>query len=781
MSSAPLAQRSSRHAVPHAGPPQHKPKGDPCADCGLPASKHYYRPEHLPDGEICSVCGLPESRHRIRCRPQHRPEGDPCTRCGIPAEGHKTVIPRPYQYRPYQPTEPFYVGVDGEGQGRIDHRYVLLAASSEPQFGKRWYVENRRGLSTVECLDFLLSLPDGGNNRYRLFAYAFQYDLTKILTDLDNRSLYFLFHPNLRQRNDSSNPFGPPYAVHWNGFRLNMQGSKFVVQKGARRKVVWDVFKFFQGRFVAACRDWKVGSDELLDRMQIMKELRSDFDKLDMGQVREYCFEECECMATLARKLTEAHAAADIRLRSYYGAGSSAGAMLAKMGIRPQIPESKSFPPAFNEAVAASFFGGRFENSVIGPIPGPIYSYDISSAYPYQICFLPCLVHGKWKHTRQRKHLERRRQALVRYSLGPCPRKTGWGPFPFRDETGAISFPIESGGGWVWLSEYLAGERLFPHVEFQEAWVYEEECDCQPFKDIPRYYLERCRIGKEGPGIVLKLGCNSCYGKLAQSVGKAPFNCWPWASMITSGCRGQLLELYGLCPEPEQAIMMATDGLCTTVKLQPPLPLDTGTGEALVNGKRKPLGGWEDNHDKPILEGMFLARPGIYFPLDIGKVSEEERKKMLKTIRGRGVGRSVIVENWKEIREAWPPRRIADTVRLSNVSRFCGALSSIYVVTKKNGKRQFLRSNGSGKEPAYGQWITRPVDMSFDPLPKRQRVLGDKKSLELRRFPRKQTSMPYKRAISAEAAILRMVAQEASEQPDADLLDYELEDTRVSD
>jgi hypothetical protein len=47
-------------------------------------------------------------------------------------------------------------------------------------------------------------------------------------------------------------------------------------------------------------------------------------------------------MAELARKLTEAHQAAGLKLKSYYGAGSSAAAMLSKMGILQKIVK----PPA---------------------------------------------------------------------------------------------------------------------------------------------------------------------------------------------------------------------------------------------------------------------------------------------------------------------------------------------------------------------------------------------------------------------------------------------------
>ena len=115
-------------------------------------------------------------------------------------------------------------------------------------------------------------------------------------------------------------------------------------------------------------------------------------------------------------------------------------------------------------------------------------------------------------------------------------------------KNGSIAFPETSGGGWVWREEYLAGEKLFENVGFEEAWLYHCDCECQPFKDIPKYYSYRILIGKEGPGIVIKLSVNSNYGKTAQTMGGEPgtFHSWMWAGLITSGCRAQVLESMAL-------------------------------------------------------------------------------------------------------------------------------------------------------------------------------------------------------------------------------------------
>lgn len=731
--------------------------------------------DHIPQGNPCKRCNQPAARHRV----EHKPEGDPCEICGMPANRHR-VRSRSQSSK----EESIYVGVDGEGQGREVHRYVLLGASTESG-DRQWWIENFDGLTTKQCLDFLLELP---KNHVKAFSYSFNYDLTKILQDIPDEILYLLFRPELRARVGADAVKGPR-AVRWEGYKLNLQGTKFTIAKGDRYRVIWDIFKFFQGKFTAALTDWKVGDKTLIERMTHMKDKRADFDRESPEAVRKYCLEECQCMAELARKLVDAHDKVDLKLKSFYGAGSSASAMLLNMGVKSKI---KKAPKDLTIPVASAFFGGRFENSVIGKIEGTVYSYDISSAYPYQLCFLPCLIHGTWEQTTSRADIESARTALIRYSLRNNPGINSWGPFPYRTDDGSICYPIESPGGWIWKDEYLAGERLFSHVKFEEAWVYHSDCDCKPFERIPDYYSERCRIGKEGPGIVLKLGCNSCYGKLAQSVGKGMFNSWVWAGLITSGCRAQILDFLGMHRDRASMLMVATDGIYTRERFavdafdkkypltgnetRIPSPRDTNT---MHTGK--PLGGWEE---KVITKGVFVARPGIYFP--IGPTKEE-----IKDVRGRGVGKGVVLENWERIIESWETHGLSQPASVANVSRFCGAKSSIsrsgkpkaYRYNRANGRCDHHVLGGCGTDkcprkdiPSYGQWITRSVKLGFHPMPKRLGINPDGYTLTLRTILGEELSMPYTKAIkSQDSKVLEHVNQELLEQPDADLADYELE------
>jgi hypothetical protein len=745
----------------------------------------------------------------VKIQHAYRGEGPTCSYCDCPRKAHQGPRKREYKRAPIS-----YFGVDGEGQtdrlGQTKgvggypgkHRYIMLCASDES--GREYVARNPKGLKTRECLDFFLSLPTRNS---KFFAYSFGYDLTKILEDIPDHILYRLIRPELRRVMRGGRKVlapvywpakNPKYALNWMNGRFSIKGVKGKITvadpttgapttkyQWGSAVVIHDVWKFFQGKFTAALEDWKVpdhvSPDErkvILDKMREMKDKRADFDKMSEEEISAYCFEECRYMATLARKLTEAHDKAKIPLKNYFGAGSSAEAMLLVMNVKEHIKTARAENPVPHDveyAQRCGFFGGRFENGRIGPVTGTVYGEDISSAYPYQLVTLPCLIHGKWEHVTDRRAMTKGRTAIVRYTLQEPTVKRPWAPFPFRLKNGSIAFPESSGGGWIWRDEYLAGEKLFDNVKFEEAWVYHCDCGCQPFKDIPKYYAARILIGKEGPGIVIKLGINSCYGKTAQTVGGEPgtFQSWMWAGMITSGCRAQVLEAMAAHRDLDNLLMVATDGIATLEKLILPQPRDTGTNwipcpepdpkdlaespevfkrdghQWLVN---KPLGGWEE---KVLKNGLFLARPGIYFPLSPTKAD-------IKRIRARGVGRAAVWDNWAKIVEAF--EKGEDGIRINNLSLFRGIKTSI-TRSGKPGSFTYKRSD------QYGRWINRPVDMTFNPMPKRLKEVLPGGRLQLRRV--EGQSAPYEKGIlSPEAMILLQQTIEESEQPDGgDLTD----------
>ncbi len=701
-------------------------------------------------------------------RPEHDPVGDPCMKCGLAAFTHRKRDRRAY-YQSYDyymrdtsdrhttsrktlKTIDRIIGIDGEGQGRKPHKYNFLAGADE--LGRTWCVRPDKGkaLTTRQSLDFLLSLP----SRSLVVGFAFQYDLTKILKDIPDALLLDLFHEERRMKLiDKFVHYRPIKWIPKNSYqvyKINYMNRKFTVQSNGQKVTVWDIFRFFQGKFTKALIDWNIGSKEAIEAMAEMKEKRSEFDKLDRKSIEDYCFEECKHLATLARSVINAHKDVGLELKHYYGAGSTASALLTKINIKDSILPC---PNKMKHAVACAFFGGRFENSCVGKVEGTIYNYDISSAYPYQTTFLPCLLHGTWRHKTNPRisDIERASLALIHWRLPPSEstKHNGWGPFPIRDPKGSIVFPKAALGGWCWKQEYLAAAKLFSNVEHSEAFLYETQCSCQPFNSIPYYYNERCKLGKDGKGIVLKLGPNSVYGKLAQSKGlNPPFQCWIWAGNITSGCRAQLLSSFTNIDNLWYILMFATDGVSSKVPLVLPKPVDTGTG-----GTGKPLGGWEE---KIFLSGVFCVRPGIHFPLN-------PTPEQMKEVRARGLGKKVLYENWQKIIDCWE-RDGVNGIHTIHANRFIGAKSALSI----GGKTKIVK-----RSPLYGEWVDYPINVTFNPMPKRRGIAKDGRLLLHENL--NWESVPYKAALMNPDQIAYEKARQISEeQPDHNFDDVELED-----
>lgn len=579
------------------------------------------------------------------------------------------------------------VGIDGEGEGDKPHRYTLLAASD----GYQKRCVEAYSLDTYQCLEFLCSLHDVTDRQKLFVAFSFTYDLTMMLKDLPSSQLYLLQRPELRTIQRDEHRVVMP--IKWRGFKLNLQSTKFTVEdcRGQEKRmkiVVWDLFRFFGCAFTKALTDWGIRSKEQLASMQMMKDSRANFASLDAETIREYCYSECGALSELARKLILSHQEGGLELKKFYGAGSSGEAMLGVLEAKSKIVKESD---EMKIPVACAFFGGRFERSHRGLIKGDIYDYDISSAYPYAMYRVPCIICGKWSYTQSERRIEDARAALVQVSTSES-RDEVWGPFPFRDEKGTIRYPIKRGPGWIWKDEYLAGRRNFSNVNFLGAYVYESDCACRPWERVKEFYLQRLRMGKDGAGLAIKLGLNSCYGKTAQSRGSAnpPFQCWIIAGMITSMTRAMMLDMIGLHRDRRNLLSIATDGIKTRERIDCPEPLSGMRVDCA-----KPLGGWEEKkHEGDI----FMVREGIHYLVRDGIPID---------CRARGIGRNSFRMQYDHLVECF--ERGDSHVVLDGGTRFHSMKSSIHYAARKHIRRA-----------CYGQWVRAPICLSFAAAPKRQ-------------------------------------------------------------
>lgn len=552
-----------------------------------------------------------------------------------------------------------WIGVDGEGVGRKPHRYVLLACSDGD------YVESRAGLSTIDCLNFLLDL---GSRDARVCGYYLSYDWTMILRDLDNAALYMLFRPELRALDN-----GTFSRVSYEGFQIHWLAGAMWLKDATRKVTVWDLGKYYQGPFIGALQDWQIRPDVQAE-IGAMKLRRSLFTWREMPRIRRYCLSECEALAEFATAVERAHTAADLKPRGWFGPGSTASVLLN----RHEMQHRRGVVPApMLEAVSCAFFGGRAEISRAGRVRGPVYAYDISSAYPHHASQLPCLEHGRWEKVTSEKKLRGKDvvNALVRGHIRSA--LGAWGPLPIRIPSGSIVFPRSGASGWWYRDEWLTARAGWKGLEFDHAYVLRRECKCRPFAFLPELFAHRRAVGKEsGEGKVLKLALNSVYGKLAQTIGKAQFASRLWAGMITSGTRAQVLELMLRHKSISSVLMIATDGLFST--------------ERHTVDKEIVLGGWERaEHD-----GMTLVRPGIYW---LGE----------NKLRARGLGRESLGVAKVELAKALA--RGDELVSLAPRTTFGGAKLCVYGASLESLRRS----------EQYGQWHPMPTHVSLAPGPKR--------------------------------------------------------------
>lgn len=458
-----------------------------------------------------------------------------------------------------------FVALDGEG---TQEEYVLLASSSG-----RW-IGRKSGLSTEECLEFLLSLPRGSNSGVRPIYvwFAFDYDVNMILRDIPLRG------------DNSIETLKATNKLSWRGFRITYIRRKILrIRRGNRIHTSTDTWGFFQATFENALGDWGIETEPIISEG---KAARDSFWNWSLSRLREYNNAELVALAQLAEKLREAAAPLELPIQSWHGPAALAGAWLSKNKIRKWIENVEvDIPPDLVDISARAYFGGRIDIQGYGIIE-PVYHYDIVSAYPKGISLLPNLAEIEWIHTKT--PVSKIYVARISYEIP----ETYWACFPWRSHNGTIRYPLE-GEGWYWNYEIESAIRKYGSEYFQikEVWNATGKLE-YPFLDlIESAFAYRKQLKKQGHSShrAIKLVLNSLYGKFAQAVGSARYRNLIWAGLITSYTRAQLLDALS-----DSVVCVMTDSLWS----REPLDLDFGEG----------LGQWEESGENK----LWVAEAGLY-------------------------------------------------------------------------------------------------------------------------------------------------------------------------
>jgi hypothetical protein len=319
-----------------------------------------------------------------------------------------------------------------------------------------------------------------------------------------------------------------------------------------------------------------------------------------------------------------------LSVKQWFGPGQAAQAWMRENKVLDHETYEKSVPKRVRNVIRESYYGGRFEVFAHGHIPGVTHEYDINSAYPYQTAQLPCLKlgHGEWVHGTGRPPKGRNRWIVCKVRVRGTDKRMGG--LPYRYPSGRIAFP-RCTCGWYWLHEIDAARKagLIAEVSMHEWWCYQQKCSCEvPTSWIRDLYLLRQNMGKDTPaGKAAKLVYNSVYGKFAQSKGEPMYSNGMYASLITAGCRAQILEAIAAHPQGSKAVVMiATDAVYFTSEHP---SLQTGEG----------LGMW-DHKEK---HNLTIFKPGVYWDDKTRKTVQDGQNPEIKSrgIPARDLGKHI--------------------------------------------------------------------------------------------------------------------------------------------
>jgi len=499
------------------------------------------------------------------------------------------------------PREITFTGVDGEGIGRgKEHRYVLLGIGDR----QREWPDGVQDIT--EIFSFLYECyRDRPDSVYAGFFLGYDFNMWFRLLPRERAEM--LLSPRGIAKRTRKSELGArlgPFPVEFKDWEFDILAMKrFKLKPKGESKWLYlcDAGPFYQTSLLTALNPakWSVPivSDEEYAILKAGKE-RRDSACLD-DEMRYYNRLENEVFSRLMKSLQTglSHANVNLKKQQWFGPGQAAQAWM-RLGNKLERTTTAvhKYKPSLLESAIATYYGGWFEIPVHGHVPGESYEYDINSAYPYIASQLPCLC-GVWRHGKGNP--PSKAHGLIMVNCIARGKNSYLGGLPYRREDGRVLRPRYT-EGWYWLHEVKAARRakLLNDVCYLDWWQYIPCNHEPPMRQLEGLYESRLRIGKDTPeGKAFKLVYNSVYGKFAQSEGEPVFANPFYASLITAGCRTQILDAIATHPEGSGAVaMVATDGVYFTSP-HPGLPLSEG------------LGSWSsDTHDN-----LTLFKPGVYW------------------------------------------------------------------------------------------------------------------------------------------------------------------------
>lgn len=475
-------------------------------------------------------------------------------------------------------------GIKLSGDGAPQH-YVLFGCSARVDDPLK-ISDPTKSLEFRELADYMLETAAMFPRAFHV-GYAFKYDQNMII-----RSLRWSNKRELQEKGETRvrYPGGVTYKVSW------VPGKKIEIlrltsgRKTSSHIKIEDIFAFFASSFVSAYTATfpDADSDPNWQRVVEGKKQRATTKWEDMPEIELYWRHEIIALERLAEGFKDMLWSNEFYLMQWYGPGAFANYIRRTRNLVEHEwgGKEENLEPKIHEAIKSAYYGGHFEQYKAGRIKGPIYAYDINSAYPAAFCALPSLAEGGfWQRV---PYLQLDKEAANpsspltvfhiswQYTGGRVLQVHEPMPFPYRDERGNVSYDVQH-SGWYWSPEVTAAvnsKRWGQHkIRIKDAYRWIPVVDIKPWADViePMYQTRLALKKAKNPAqMVFKLGPNSLYGKMAQRVGfdeetlkppKAHTLCI--AGYLTSWCRAMILRMMDTMTT-DQIIAVETDGIYST-------------------------------------------------------------------------------------------------------------------------------------------------------------------------------------------------------------------------
>ena len=191
---------------------------------------------------------------------------------------------------------------------------------------------------------------------------------------------------------------------------------------------------------------------------------------------------------------------------------------------------------------SARIFGARIDLVKQGNYTGPLYEYDIASAYPAKATDLPSMKDGTWElvdNPTREQVFASSALSMFEVSTSGYAANLPFYALPYRTPSHSIMFPMHVWGYYM-RDHVIAAYKHFdvfdnagrladftinqgpPEIWVKRAWLFHPATDEKPLAWVKRLFDYRERVKKSNLALsqVIKLCINAIYGKFAQRIGR---------------------------------------------------------------------------------------------------------------------------------------------------------------------------------------------------------------------------------------------------------------------